>query len=749
VDLGARKLRGIPEPVRVFEVRSEGLRDKFPSLRTVERTPGNLRAQASSFVGRDHELRDVEEAVRAHRLVTLTGVGGVGKTRLAIEVATRLAPEFADGVWVIELASVGDPAAVADAVATVLGITQREGMTVAGSVASALEGRHRLLVLDNCEHVVDAAAELIDAILRSTDTVRVMATSREGLRAADEHLWPVPPLSVREGAGSAGVALFTERARAVVPGWAPAGAEEADAVVEICRRLDGIPLAIELAASRMVSMSGAEVRDRLGDRFRLLGGSRRGLERHQTLRNAVEWSYELLSGDERALLTRCSVFAGGFDLTAAAIVGGDGRLDEYAVLDLLDALVRKSLLMAQRALGGTRYAMLETIRQFAEGKLADAGGSIAARTAHARYFAGLGPTVLELWNGSRQPEAYEWFDLELANLRSAFRWAADETDLDTAAAIAVQASLLAWWTNRYEPVAWAEELVDAARAGDHPKLAALCSVACLSCLTGRLEDAIRFIEATRALLDDPRYDAVPFGFGAVFVGSAYAATGRFDVWAALSRGELERSSDPLALNRGYLVLALSIDGHTDEAAPLAGETVAAAEATGNPFSLAVALLAYGFAVRPTDPTAALEALRRGLVLARDTANRQVEAHLAFNLAWLEALHGDLRTALDLFAQAIPAYLDGGDVLSVKSVFAVLVLLFDRIGRYEAAATIARFAQSPMSTVGVPEFSAVIDHLRHVLGVDKFEALARGGEAMQPSAMAVYALNEIEGAAATA
>ena len=281
-------------------------------------------------------------------MVTLTGVGGVGKTRLALEVAARSANDYPDGVWVIELASVSDPAAVPEAVAAVLGIIQQAGMSVADSVAAALEGRSRLLLFDNCEHVLDAAADMIDAIFTHSQTVTVLTTSREGLRVADEYLWSVPSLDLEDGIDSSAAALFLERAEAIAHGPLFNQTNDAQAVVEICRQLDGIPLGIELAASRMQSMTATEVRDRLGDRFRLLVGSRRGLERHQTLRHAVQWSYDLLDDAEKSVLERCSVFAGGFDLKGAqAVTASD---DEFATLDLLDALVRKSLLVAESLL---------------------------------------------------------------------------------------------------------------------------------------------------------------------------------------------------------------------------------------------------------------------------------------------------------------------------------------------------------------------------------------------------------------
>src|SRR4051794_18893661 len=343
IALGPRRLRDIARPVDIFQVRGPGLPTEFPQLKTVDPTPGNLRPATTSFVGREADVAEVQAALKAHRLVTLTGVGGVGKTRLALEVASRAVNDFTDGVFVIELAPVGDPGAVPDVVAATMGITQQPGLSMAESIGRVLEDHSRLLVFDNCEHVIDAAADTIEAIFAHSLTVAVLVTSREGLRLSDEQLWPVPSLDVRAGADSAAATLFVDRARAVSPGVSMTAPEDVATVVEICHRLDGIPLAIELAASRVMSMTVAEIRDRLDDRYRLLVGSRRGLERHQTLRHAVQWSYDLLADDEKVLLARCSVFAGGFDLADAC--AATASEDELGTLDLLDALVRKSLLV--------------------------------------------------------------------------------------------------------------------------------------------------------------------------------------------------------------------------------------------------------------------------------------------------------------------------------------------------------------------------------------------------------------------
>src|SRR6202030_3638568 len=453
LDLGPRRLRDVPMPVGVFQVRAAGLRTEFPPLRALDTTPGNLPRAVTSFIGRESEVAEVEAAVRSHQLVTLTGVGGVGKTRLALEVAARLADEFPDGVWFFDLAAVTDPAAVPDAVAAVLGIIQQPGKTVSDSVAGALEGRVRLLVFDNCEHVVDSVADLVEAILAASATVTILATSREGLGVSQEQLWRVPSLDVNSGTESAAVNLFIDRAHSVVSDFSLAQPGEADAVVEICRRLDGIPLAIELAASRMASMTAREVRDRLGQRFRLLVGSRRGLERHQTLRQAVAWSYDLLGDAEKALLAGCSVFAGGFDVKSACAVAGSDDIDEYTILDLLDALVRKSLLVADRSSGRTRFSMLETIRQFAEEQLVARGEASEIRAAHSQYFAGREADIMARWDSPRQRDAYDWFTVELANLRTAFRWAADHGDLDVAATLATYAGLLGARVQTLEPIA--------------------------------------------------------------------------------------------------------------------------------------------------------------------------------------------------------------------------------------------------------------------------------------------------------
>jgi predicted ATPase len=741
VDLGPRRLRDVPMPVGVFQVRAPGLPMEFPPLRALDTSPGNLRFATSSFIGRESELDEVQAAVKAHRLVTLTGVGGVGKTRLALEVAARLVDEFPDGVWFFELAVVTDPAAVPDAVAAVLGITQQPGKSVSESVASALEGRVRLLVFDNCEHVLDAAADLIEAILTQSATVRVFATSREGLGVAQEQAWPVPSLDIGAGIDSAAVSLFVERAQGIAPSFAMVNGDEAAAVVEVCQRLDGIPLAIELAASRMASMTAGEMRDRLDHRFRLLVGSRRGLERHHTLRHAVAWSYDLLDDTEKTVLERCSVFAGGFDLQSACAVAGSHDLDEYAILEVLDALVRKSLLVADRSSGRTRFSMLETIRQFAEEQLVDSGAATEVRAAHACHFAGREADILALWDSPRQREAYTWFTVELANLRTAFRWAADRGDLDDAAAIATYAAILGIGVDNFEPVAWAEELIEPARAVDHPRLAFLNVLASQCWNFGRFEAAVRYADDAQSVIGSGRHEEVPFGAEGA-LGITYMAIGHPERGVEWCRAQLARGRDTHTLTRTYLVEALIVAGAGDEARAAANRLIDAAEATRNPFALSFALQAYGYAFCDADPVRALEALRRGLVIAQDSGNRYTEALLAAIVCRVEAEHGDPLAALDYVTLTIRTFHDAGNTTLMRSPLAVLAAVLDRIGGYEPAATIAGFAFNPI-TATLSEFSAAIAHLREVLGEQTYESLAHTGKTMTIAEMATYAYDQID------
>jgi predicted ATPase len=401
-------------------------------------TTGNLPRRVTSFVGRADELTRVADALEDSPVVTLTGVGGVGKTRLAVEVAASAASEYRDGAWLCELDTVRDPDAVPDALVEVFGLEPRPGVTATELVLKFLRAKQLLVVLDNCEHLLKPVAELVKRVVGECPGVRVLTTSREGLNVAGERILAVPSLELPEDpaeldfiARTDAVRLFAERAGAVRAGFA-LDSTNAAAVAQICRRLDGVPLAIELAAARIGMLTPADLARRLDERFRILTGSERGaVERHQTLRAAIDWSYELLDDAGRTLLGRLSVFAGGFTLAAAeAVASGDG-IEGDAVFELLAGLVARSLVEADTEGIETRYRLLETIRQYAGERLRVAGDTDRVRDRHAHYYAAFGETAAA---GIMSPAELEWrqrFGHELDNLRVALAWAIEKSDVDT------------------------------------------------------------------------------------------------------------------------------------------------------------------------------------------------------------------------------------------------------------------------------------------------------------------------------
>jgi hypothetical protein len=441
------------------------------------------------------------------------------------------------------------------------------------------------------------------------------------------------------------------------------------------------------------------------------------------------------------VLDRCSVFAGGFDLQSACAVAGSDDLDEYAILEVLDALVRKSLLIADRSSGRTRFSMLETIRQFAEEQLAALGQADEVRAAHARHFAGREADIMALWDSPRQRDAHDWFTIELANLRTAFRWAADHGDLDVAATIATYAGWLGAGVQTLEPIAWAEELIEPARAADHPRLAFLYVIASQCFMTGRIEAAVGYADAGQIVLGRS-HDALPSGIEA-WLGVVYLIIGQPERSAELCRAQLARRRATHVHNRAWLVIALALAGCGGEAMDCADGLIESAETTGNPLLLALALSAYGVAFRDADPVGALNALGRALVIAQDSGNRTGASMLAPFLARLEAAHGGTVSAFDHLTWAIRNFHNAGDPTMIRTPLAVLAALFDRLGRYEPAATIAEFALTPMAAAAAPEITTTITHLRDVLGDQAYESLARKGETMTTAAMVTYAYDQID------
>ena len=475
-DLGTYPLRDLPRPERVVQLCHPDLVNEFPPLRVSDTTKADvckrLPPQLTRFVGRDAQLSQLRELLADNRVLTLTGAGGVGKTRLAIQVAAAPGGEFGDGVWFVDLAPITDPELVPVTVARSVGLPDQPGRSTMDTLLRFVRDRQMLVVLDNCEHLLDASAELVVALLSGATRLTVLATSREAIGVAGEVSWRVPSLSLDGEA----LELFIDRARRAQHGFA-LGDDNAAAVAEICARLDGVPLAIELAAARVRALSPAEILDSLHDRFRLLtGGARTAVRRQQTLRASVDWSHALLTEPERVLFRRLAVFMGGFDLDAAQAVAGRGEVERFQVLDQLTLLVDKSLVVASE--GGvsgerSRYRLLETVRHYALEKLGESGEAEAVRTRHRDHYLTMAAPLDEP-AGNDYEQRIAQAEIEIDNLRAAFAWSRENSD--TAHALTLASSLQPLWVTRgriREGRAWFDAVLNSEVAQDAELAAAV------------------------------------------------------------------------------------------------------------------------------------------------------------------------------------------------------------------------------------------------------------------------------------
>ena len=427
-DLGTVRLKDLSSPEHVYQLVHPALRADFPALRSLEATPNNLPEQLTSFIGRERELEEATQLLKGSRLLTLLGMGGLGKTRLSLQIAADMLDSYPDGIWFLDLAPIRDPSFVPHEAAQVLAVREEPGKPLTHTLCAHLKSRKALLIFDNCEQVVSACASLANAILRAAPDIRIIASSREALRVPGEQVYPVLPLALPEPTASVetlsrseAVQLFMARAQLQKPGFTLTE-REAPAVAELCARVEGIPLALELAAARMRSLSLQEINKRLHNRFTLLtGGGRVLLERQQTLRALVAWSYDLLSDNEKLLFERLGVFVGGFDLAAAEAVCGADPLVAEDVLDLVMSLVDKSLVMVRDTDGESRYRMLETLRDFGLEALAKRDGDekLANAIRHCDYFLVVAKEARVGLDGPEQSRWMRKLETELDNLRAA------------------------------------------------------------------------------------------------------------------------------------------------------------------------------------------------------------------------------------------------------------------------------------------------------------------------------------------
>jgi predicted ATPase len=644
----------------------------FPPIHTVAERIGNLPLQVSSFIGRARELEQTAAALSGSRVVTLTGAGGVGKTRLALQLAGQVAARFGDGAWVCDLAPVHDPAAVDAAVAAVFAVTAPAGQSTRDALVEFLRGKQLLLVLDNCEHLLEAAAAVADVLQRSCERLAILATSREGLGIEGERLVPVPPLAV-PGADAdlaaitqaEAVQLFAQRAAAVKPDFVVT-AENAAHVAAAVRRLDGIALAIELAAARIAAMTPAELARRLERSFAVLGAGRRGtVAHHQTLRATIDWSYQLLAEPEQRLLARLTVFAGGCTLEAAETVcGGDG-IDPDTVFELLASLVARSLVVTEEHGPETRYRLLETIRQYSEERLIETGETERWRARHADYYVGV---LQQIRHHDRREEVF-WavrLGAEQDNLLAAWAWTIDTGNIDTAFLILAGFAPSEIW-NRYPLLLDGEAALElpgaAARPGYPLALAVSARFASHRADVTVTEELCRAAAEANERRDPHDWrveeticDARSY---IAFTAGAFADAARLAERAAgLARagGDLADTSLWLGIAAGGYLLV----GDSPRGVPLAREALTLARQIGDPALIASGQLAVGATVAENDPEQARAYLHESLELSTALGYQSRIDHIwAVGIAFLL---NDRTATLELGRRGIRALQRAGDRL---------------------------------------------------------------------------------------
>jgi predicted ATPase/class 3 adenylate cyclase len=672
-ELGETRLKDVASPEQIYQLVDPGLRSDFPALRSLTRTPHNLPHDATTFIGREREIAEIAAMLGHSRLVTLVGMGGMGKSRLSLRVAGEAMDAFPDGVWFVELAPLQDPRLLAQAVARTLSVKEEAGRPVEEALLKYVADRQLLLILDNCEHLLQACAELAKRLLRAGARLKVLTSSREPLRIAGEASYPVPPLPVPDLrapfepavlAQYEAVRLFMERAVAARPDL-HLTAENSPAIAAICHRLDGIPLALELAAARVRSLPVSKIAERLTDRFRILkGGDQTALPRQQTLRALIDWSYDLLNEPERALLRELSVFAGGWTLEGAEAIC---ECAEEDVLDLLSRLVEKSLVVLEPA--GERYRLLETVRQYAGERLAEAGNGDAIRTRHLKHFVAFAETAKPELLGPDQARWLVRFDHELENLLAAHEWAGripEGAGLD----LRLTAVLRIHWISRGQLELGQRVIMEAlARKGaeerELPRVRGLFNAGWLHYLAGRYAEARACLEESLSIARDLRNENA--------VAIVLQPLGQ----VAIGMGDF-------ALARAYLLEAFQY-----------------AELRGDARQLAAACNALAHLHRIEGDMAAAEALyERALSMARELEDPEMNAISLLNLAMVSTLQGrDSRAAaLAMEALAVAGKLDAQRV--VQSVLEVAAGIAAGCGKWERAVRFFGGAEALADTTGL-------------------------------------------------
>jgi predicted ATPase/class 3 adenylate cyclase len=756
VDLGEFQLKDLPEPDRLFQVVAPGLVREFPPLRSIDSRPNNLPRQLTTFVGRQREIGEAKRILSQSPLLTLTGPGGVGKTRLAIEVAADLLDEYEDGVWFADLGPVTDPEFVGHAIATSLGVMDVAGQPVLDTVIDQVRRREVLLVLDNCEHLLDAAARAADTLLRACAQVRIVATSREGFAIPGEAVFPVPSLPAPEGQLASvedlvhfeSVRLFTERAAAVSPGFQVTD-RNASAIAQICRRLDGVPLAIELAAARVRALPVEQIASRLDDRFRLLTGSSRiTVPRHQTLRQTIDWSHDLLAEDERAVFRRLAAFVGGCSLEAAEAVCAGDPVDEYAVLDVLSRLVDKSLVVAETGGEVARYRQLETIREYARDRLLESGEAEPTLRRHRDWFASLVATAApEFFRGVESVQWLQRLDREHDNLRAALQWSTDEAE-ETHAALQLAAGLWRFWEMRghlAEGRSWLERTLAATDGEVSAQRAdAYTGAGILAFMQGDHDAAHRFHEQSLALhrrVGD--YAGIAFAANnlanAALLSGDYAAARRL-YEPGLAWARAQGIVRPLGFALVNMAEAVALDGEPDLARKQYDEGIEVFRSIGDRWGEAFALDSLGVMLgRQGQHVEAERVHSEALAISRELGDQRGVARALVHLGDEAGRAGDKTQARNLYAESFDIRRTLGDLAGQASAIEKLATVVSG-DEPRVAAVLLGSAEAVRNSIRAPvpptvrdEYESCRSAVRAMLGDAAFEDARAEGRRLSPAA----------------
>ena len=757
-DMGEHHLKGLLQPETLWQVIAPDLLKDFPALGSLSTPTNNLPTQLTTFIGRERELIDAQEKLNVARLLTLIGPGGTGKTRLSLQIAVDQLARFDDGVWLVELAPIVDPAFIVSTIAAVFDIREAQGVPLINLVIDYLRTKEILLVLDNCEHLVEASAHIANQLLHACTKLKIIASSREALGIDGETVYRVPSLSLPDQSSSdlmnyEATRLFVERATKAEPRFhATADAKRAAAVIQICRRLDGIPLAIELAAARVKLFTPEQIAERLDDRFKLLtGGSRTALPRQQTLRALIDWSYHSLNDIEQRSLRRLAVFSGGWTIEGAeAVIGEDEALDG------LLGLVNKSLVNVEEQSGASRYRFLETIRQYAMDKLLESGEAVESRNRHLDYVLKLAGDVESQGFGSQRLPWLDQMEVEHDNLRAALEWSSSN-NLEKAVMLAL--TLGDFWTSRDyngEAIAWCQTVL--ARAESLSNLGSVRAklygvLAQAAIFSGNHKLAHAATQAGLSLAkqaDDKR---------AIVHLQAFAALYSIYLGDFPTAQQSVRDGEVLARAMGYhdelsTILMISAQilyfsgGDTAQAKAYLAEIASLVGEAGGQwatywFTFASARLSGMMG----DIDQAREQYRQSADAAQKMGNLRIVYSCRSELAHILREHGEIDEALELYKQVLPRWKELGHRAAVAHELECIAFILAQKSQPDRAVTLLSAADalrklidSSMTPPEQAEYEQSIAQLRTMLAEAQFDSLWAAGRALTMEQAIDYALS---------